>query len=275
MIATALLALAAPAGIEDAAAPAQEMSAGDRWLAEADHALRQGRVEQARLMVGSAVQAGATGAPVNRLLAAIAFTDGKYGQALDLAKAQLVSVPDDPAMLEIGGMAALQMGHADDAFALLRRAAAFEGPRWQVLNALGVAADRLGHFSVAEASYRQALDLAPEEAKIFNNFGWSLLLQGRWAEARGPLERAVQMAPELAVAQRNLDLARMATSAELPARRSGEGDDEFAQRLNDAGVVAAAQGDKGRAVAAFTQAIHASSVYYEKAARNRDAVAGD
>lgn len=272
MILAFLLSIAAPTGVQEVAPATQQMSAADRWLAEADHALRQGRIEQARLMVGSAVEAGATGAPVNRLLAAIAFTEGKHVQSLDLAKAQLVNAPDDAAMLEIGGMSALHVGNAEDAFLLLRRAAALSTPRWQVMNALGVAADRIGQFDVAEAAYAQALSLAPDEAKVLNNFGWSLLLQGRWAEARGPLERAVQINPELAVARRNLDLARMATGAGLPQRTRGESDNEFAARLNDAGVVAAAQGDYDRAVAAFTEAIDASSFWYEKAARNRDAV---
>jgi hypothetical protein len=58
----------------------------------------------------------------------------------------------------------------------------------------------------------------------------------------------------------------------LPQRRPGESDRAWSARLNDAGVAAAARGERGRAVAAFAQAIEARSTWYGRAADNLAAV---
>jgi len=71
---------------------------------------------------------------------------------------------------------------------------------------------------------------------------------------------------------RNLELARSAIDASLPARRSGESDADWAARLNDAGLAAAILGDKARATAAFTQAVDASGTWYARAANNLEAM---
>nr|WP_246333132.1 tetratricopeptide repeat protein [Sphingomicrobium lutaoense] len=223
-------------------------------------------------MVGSAVEAGASGVPVDRLLAGIAFAEGKHERALTLARAILVEAPDDAAMLEIAGLAALRDGRDEEAFHLLRRGVMANPNRWQLFNAFGVAADRMGDHRGARAAYRQGLMLAPDEPKLLNNLGWSLLLDGSWHAALAPLERAAALRPDDPLIRRNMELARAANAAELPARRRGESDADFAARLNDAGVIAAAQGEKARAAAAFTRAIEASSQWYGRAARNLDAV---
>ena len=74
--------------------------------------------------------------------------------------------------------------------------------------------------------------------------------------------------PKSARIAANLELARAAVSEELPQRRSGESEVDWAARLNDAGVIARVQGNKRKAVAAFTQAIQARSQYYTRAANN-------
>jgi hypothetical protein len=72
----------------------------------------------------------------------------------------------------------------------------------------------------------------------------------------------------------NVELAKAALAAELPERRPGESEDEWAMRLNDAGVVARLQGDRARAIAAFAQAIEARGSWYERAANNLRAAGG-
>ena len=66
----------------------------------------------------------------------------------------------------------------------------------------------------------------------------------------------------------NLELARAAVSEDLPARRPGESDTDWAARLNDAGVIAKVRGDHRKAKAAFAQAVEVRSDYYERAANN-------
>lgn len=110
--------------------------------------------------------------------------------------------------------------------------------------------------------------MAPDRAEILNNSGWSLLVRGQWANALSKFERAASLDPESARISANLELARAAISDDLPQRRSGETEQAWAARLNDAGVIARLQGNSKKAVAAFTQAIQARSAYYDRAANN-------
>lgn len=269
----ALLLIAAQAA-QPSAPPPEPVSESERLLAEAGHALRQGRLTQARTMTAMAVGKGADPKAVDRLNADIAFVKREDTRALALYRGLLAVSPDDPALLERGGISALRIGKMDEAEAMLARASALVPDRWPVLNALGVIADRRGDFARAEAYYQRALALAPDEPKLLNNHGWSLILQGRWEEALMPLSRAVGLDPEDKLAAANLDLARMALAAELPGRRQGESEEAYAARLNDAGVAAAARGERTRAIAAFTRAIEESNQWYERAARNLASLEG-
>ena len=117
-------------------------------------------------------------------------------------------------------------------------------------------------------AYAKALAIKPDRAEVINNLGWSLLIRGRWSDAVEQLERAASLDSRSPRIANNLELARSAVSADLPHRRSGEGDDEWAARLNDAGVMAHIRGEQKRAIAAFSQAIEARSQWFERAANN-------
>jgi len=94
------------------------------------------------------------------------------------------------------------------------------------------------------------------------------MLRGQWTEALAAFERAAAINPNLPRLANNLELARAAVASELPQRLAGESEEAFAARLNDAGVVAAANGETKRAEAAFAQAIEVRSRWYAKAADN-------
>ena len=271
MILALALALA-PADPAPATAPPapveQPASASQLSLSEAGKAIAAGRLEQARAMLSAAVAAGAKGEPVDRLLADLAFASGHYLQALGYYQALLAAHPDDLLLLERAGMAALRLGRHDDATALLDRATRQPAAGWRAWNARGVVADRQGRWDEADAAYARAEGLAPGRAEVFNNRGWSLMLRGRWAEALAVFERAAEIDARLPRLANNLELARAAVAADLPSRRAGESDEQFAARLNDAGVVAAAAGQASRAQAAFAQAIEVRSRWYARAADN-------
>jgi tetratricopeptide (TPR) repeat protein len=108
---------------------------------------------------------------------------------------------------------------------------------------------------------------------VVNNQGWSLVLRGDWAASLPYFELAASLDPNSQRIADNLDLARTALDAALPARRPGETGEDWAARLNDAGVAAQLLGDKKRAIAAFTQALYASDHWYARAANNLDNVA--
>lgn len=243
-------------------------------LAGATHAIAEGRLDQARLMIAKAIEGGASGAPLERALADLEFASGKDQSALLRYESLLQSGAGDPRLLENAGIAALRLGEPNRAWPLLDRAIAAPGASWRAWNARGVAADHAGDWAMADRAYTRAAQLGPLRAEVANNLGWSYMIRGRWAEAVAALERASALDPASERIAANLDLARMAVTAGLPDRRPGESDGDWAARLNDAGVLAQLQGDRKRAVAAFARALEARSSWYLRAANNLAAAEG-
>jgi Flp pilus assembly protein TadD len=254
------------------AVPVPQSAAPAISLSEAGRAIAAGRLDQAKAMLAVAVAAGAKGEPVDRLLADLAFARGENEQALDLYKALLGADPDDPLLLERGGIAALRLGRIVEATALLDRATRLPGAGWRAWNARGAAADRQGRWDEADAAYARAAALDSKRAEVPNNLGWSQMLRGNWTDAVAAFERAAALNPSLPRLANNLELARAAIAADLPGRMEGENDAAYATRLNDAGVVAAASGQPQRAQAAFAQAIELRSRWYARAADNLAAI---
>jgi len=241
-------------------------------LDEAARALAAGRVDQAGEMIAAARKAGGAGEALDRLTADHALASGATSRALDLYLALIGLHPDEALLLERAGLAALRLHQDEQATALLDRATLQPDASWRAWNLRGVAADRRAAFDEADAAYAHAALLAPDEAAILNNRGWSLMLRGRWAEAAEQFETALRINSRVPHGAANLELARAAITGGLPERRKGESSEDYAARLNDAGVIAAAEGDRPRAVAAFTQAIAARSAWFDRAAKNLEAV---
>lgn len=262
MILAAVAALLAAVGTAPAAVP----------LAEAAHALEAGRVDQARAMIANAVKAGAQGPALDRLLADLAFASGDHAGALGRYQALLLAHPAEARLYERAGVSALRLRDVRQAARLLDKAISLPGASWRAWNARGVAADFERDWSRAEAAYSQAEKLAPNRAEVLNNMGWSKLVRGEWAAAAALLERAAAADPKSRQIADNLELARAAISEGLPQRRPGESEVDWAARLNDAGVVAKVQGDRKKAIAAFSRAIEVRSQWFDRAANNLAAV---
>src|SRR4051795_10337840 len=113
MIAAVLIALSAAA-----ATPVSPIT-GNRVLEEAQHAIVAGRLDQAKLMIGNAIAAGASGAQLDRALADLAFASDKNAEALAWYQQLLTTSPADPLLLERGGIAAFKVGDFDRAAALI------------------------------------------------------------------------------------------------------------------------------------------------------------
>jgi len=243
-------------------------------LTEVGRAISAGRLDQARSMLATAMAAGAKGEPVDRLLADLAMARGEDAQALAMYRQLLASHPDETLLLERAGIASLRLGQLAEATSLLDRATSQPNAGWRAWNGRGVAADRQSRWEEADAAYARASELDPLRPEIANNQGWSLMLRGRWQEAVSAFERAAAIDPKLPRLGNNLELARAAVAAELPSRMSGESDESYSARLNDAGVVAASAGQTKRAEAAFAQALEVRSRWYARAADNLAALAG-
>lgn len=270
LLLTLALALAEPAPTAGAQPPAGQAAAANSQvsLAEAGRAIAAGRLDQAKAILGVAVAAGAKGDPVDRLFADLHYARGEMEQALAYYRQLIAAHPDEVLLLERGGIAALRLGKTGEATALLDRATRQPAAGWRAWNARGVAADRQGRWDEADAAYARAAQIDPERAEILNNMGWSLMLRGSWSEALAAFERAYSINAKLPRLANNIELARAANAADLPARSQGESDEAYAARLNDAGVVAVAAGQPKRAEAAFSQALEVRSRWYARAAEN-------
>jgi len=266
LLLAAALAAATPPG-SPAPAPLSPPS-----LVEASHALAAGRLDQARTMIAAAVAAGAAGETVDRLLTDLAFSGGDNARALAGYATLSAGHPGDALLAERAGISALKIGDTARAISYLDRSTAMPAASWRAWNARGVAADQLNDWPSADAAYARATALAPDSGQVANNRGWSLLLRGRWSEALGLLEQAAALDPASARIANNLELARDALNEGLPQRRPTESDLAWSARLNDAGVAAAARGERGRAIAAFAQAIETRSVWFGRASDNLAAV---
>jgi len=268
LLLAAALAAATPQSAPVPPAPAVAVPS----LTEASHALATGRLDQARNMISAAVTAGATGEQVDRLLADLAFAGGDNVRALAGYSTLAAAHPDDAFLAERAGISALKLGDNARAIAFLDRATARPSASWRAWNARGIAADQLGDWERADTAYERASALAPLQGEVANNRGWSLLLRGQWVEALVVLEQAATLDPVSQRTTNNLELARVALKDGLPQRGPGESDEKWSARLNDAGVAAAARGERGRAIAAFAQAIETRSVWFGRAADNLAAI---
>lgn len=243
-------------------------------LGEAAHALTNGRIEQARIMIGNAVKAGSSGPELDRLLADLAFVSGDFPLALARYEALLKASPGHALFAERIGISAIHLGDPALATRMIAVATASPAASWRAWNARGVLADRRGDWDEADRCYAKAAKAAGNRPEILNNHGWSLLARGRWSEALPLLEQAAGLDPRSPRIANNLELARAALDGDLPRRNPGESDSDWSARLNDAGVVAGISGDRKRAIAAFAQAITARDRWFDRAANNLAAAEG-
>ena len=273
MIAALLLAFASvTARAAPAAPPAPPAVAPTSLIHDAAQAITAGRLEEARLLIGRAVAAGASGPSLELVLADLAYQTGKYQEAVNRYKHLVQLGLKNSHTCEMGTLAALRLGLWVTAKPLADCAISSSKASWRAWNARGVIADFEQDWSTADNAYARAHEIAPGEAEVINNQGWSRLLRGDWAGALPLLEQAAEIEPNSERIANNLDLAQAALATDLPQRRAGESDTSWAQRLNDAGVAAELGGDRKKAIAAFTRALHASGVWYARASNNLDAV---
>lgn len=209
--------------------------------------------------------------------------DGCSGGAADIAVGEcLLERGSDAeaekffaAMGEAGGAAAAQgrgvalarLGRHEEAVATLKAAIAAEPGLWRAQNALGVSMDYLGDRDGALAAFDAAAELNRADGSALNNKGVALLKAGRDAEAVAAFEEALRRDPALKTAEANLRLA-YAMKGDYETAVSGLSDADRAAALNNAGVAAAARGDKEEARRLFQRALDESPQFYAKAYAN-------
>ncbi len=128
---------------------------------------------------------------------------GELGPAEALYREILATAPDDVNALHLLGVLCLDTGRADEAAALLERAAgalaatgAADARHAALYNNFGNALRALGRPDEAARAYRRGLDLDPTLAELHANLAWVLLVQGEPLAAIAAYEASLARNPD-------------------------------------------------------------------------------
>lgn len=128
---------------------------------------------------------------------------GDFAAAREGALAGLGERPDDAALLQVAGLASLELG-LDDAAAYLERAAAAGHADAAAWRELGAAFADLGRLDDARGAFRHAVELLPEDPGVLLDVGLASLAAGRTGDAVAYLKEAARRDPTSDAALRGL-----------------------------------------------------------------------
>ena len=121
---------------------------------------------------------------------------GKPDQALAFAREALSENPQDPAALNVAGVAAFQTGQQDEGLDLLRTAVAFMPNDAEVQTNLGNMLAALGKPEEAEDAYKAAMSADLNYAEAAFNLGVLMEAEERAQDALDAYERTLEIALE-------------------------------------------------------------------------------
>jgi Flp pilus assembly protein TadD len=226
-------------------------------------------------MAAKAVAEGALGTEVDKLLADLALSEGRLDEALARYELLIASEPANAAFYEGAALASWRQGTQQKAELYSKRGVLLSGATWRLWGLRAALADEARNWVAADRAYGEALKLSPGQPELLNNQGWSHLLRGDIGRAIALLESALSGVREVPRVANNLELARAALVEDLPVRRPGEQVETYSARLNDAGVIADYLGNRGRSIAAFSEAIHARPTWSRRTEQNLRIVCGE
>lgn len=166
--------------------------------------------------------------------------------------------PRQPQLLNLLGVACLQMGSATEAVTLLKEAVKRQPQAADFHDNLGSALRSAGDVEGAIAAHRTALRLKPDHPPILFNLGNALAAAGRHGEAIPPYQAAHRLRPSHAATLFNLGNSQQALG-QLPAaaasyRQLLSLQPDHAQGWNNLGGVLLRQDDLPAAADAYRQA---------------------
>ncbi len=191
--------------------------------------------------------------------AVAAFQRGAYEETERLCRALLKAAPDDPASLQLLGLASYRRGQFVEAEATLAKAAekAPSSPEIQANHAAVLRA--LGRLPEAEAANRRAVTLKPDFPEGHHNLGNALRDLGRHADAEVAFRRATELRPNFADAWlslgRLLQLIGRLADSEAAFRKVIELKPDFSDVYSDLGNSLLGLDRLQEAEAAFRQAL--------------------
>lgn len=173
----------------------------------------------------------------------------------------------DAAARQGQGVALVRLGRFEEAGVALQAAIDLDDAQWRAWNAMGVVADNLGKQEEAWAAFRKAAELNPSDGAALNNLGVSLVKADRRPEAIEAFKQALAVDGAREAAEANLRMT-YAMEGDYSSAVRALSDDKRPVALNNAGVAAAARGDKAEAKRLFARALDESPHFYAKAYNN-------
>jgi Flp pilus assembly protein TadD len=226
------------------------------YLKQADAALREGRVTQAKQMIAWLEQNGDRIASDD-----VALLKAEYaiaGMDLPGAKAAIASVREPTRNIcrtaSAKGWIAAHEAALEDAIVALGTAAQNCPRDAGVWNLLGLVFIQKGETAAAREAFGHALILAPNEPDILNNHALALLQNGELELASNQLEIAARNAPDNRMIRANLDFVSGMRGA-VPNRQSEDSDAEWSVRLIDFAKGAKTASRSPQANALFSRAL--------------------
>ena len=132
---------------------------------------------------------------------------GRLGEAMDLCRQALSNHPGHSMALNIGAMAAFQMGEVAQATDWFTELSRLNPSDPEARYNLGVVLQAAEKPEQAEEAYRGALAVNPTHGGALNNLGVILLILERPEEAVDAINRLIEVAPDNADAHSNLSTA--------------------------------------------------------------------
>ncbi len=145
---------------------------------------------------------------------------GRFDEAARVCKRLLKRHPGQPAILELGGLIALQRGQHREAVALLRAAIAAGQPQAGFYNNLSLALAGAGLDQEAVEAARQACAANPKVTEFHVNLGNRLRAAGHTTEAIDAYRRAIDLRPDFATAHVSLGNAYAAIGSGEESRQA-------------------------------------------------------
>ena len=266
------------------------------WNNLGNIALRQGRTAEAEDLFSRALKANPRNVFAACNLARLKAGAGDFDQALQLCGQAVADNPRNPWAWATGGRIAMDAGRYRQAVEWLSRAAELQPENGSIAYDLSRACYQAGDLETALLWARKAVKRLPGTAEPLNNLGWMLVLSGQTKEGEEQLRNALRIQPEFETARINLAetcLSRGDTDGALRSLREGFHPDQasaawwytlgrvreaardftaaeqaycqalklrpdFAEALNNLGMLAAQQHRNQDAETLFRQAIEAN-----------------
>ena len=130
----------------------------------------------------------------------------KRAEALSIYKTILASLPNEPEVLHLMGIALFQEGKDADARAFIEKSIKFDPGRSDVHNDLGNIYTKDERFEDAIARYKVAIELQHDFADAHYNLGYAYFRLKKLEDAVASFETSIELEPKNAVAQNTLGI---------------------------------------------------------------------